>query len=114
MIISNYVAVDLARMLIIYLYGGMYADVDTLVNSRDFEEVFTDRTKMCLPIYMDTNFAQSLLCSSPRNKVYLDIVKAMSVYRMKSNNGEPLERQRGWSYRNDLFSMGRKFLTDAP
>mmetsp|Transcript_5906 Transcript_5906/g.13517 ORF Transcript_5906/g.13517 Transcript_5906/m.13517 type:complete len:875 (-) Transcript_5906:221-2845(-) len=97
---------DLARMLIMYFFGGVYADVDTLVNSRDLDEVFTDQTKMCLPIYMGSNFQQSLLCSSPGNKIYLDIVKAMSAHRMKSNNGHPLERRGGWSHRNDLFSMG--------
>ena len=108
---------DLARMLIIYIHGGMYVDVDAIVNPRNFDEVFTPTVKMCLPSFLSTNFAQSLLCSSPGNFLYLRTIREMSSIRMGSSKGDgsdeggveyrpPLERREGWASRTGLFSMG--------
>ena len=84
---------DLARMLIIWYYGGLYVDADSLTNARDFDKVFHPTIKMCLPIYLNINFAQSIVCSSPRNQLYMDMIKGMSAHRMKSNHGRPIERK---------------------
>jgi len=97
---------DLARMLIMYFHGGMYVDMDTMVNARNFDEIFHSTIRMCLPIFMESNFAQSTLCASPKNKLYLKIINAMSKHRMTSNKGQPLERRGGWSRKEELFSMG--------
>lgn len=97
---------DLARMLIMWYSGGLYVDADALRNPRDFNKVFGPTVKMCLPIYIDINFAQSLACSSPKNQLYMKMIKEMSKYRMKSNKGNPIERRGGWAKRNDLFAMG--------
>lgn len=106
-------------MLIIYLHGGMYVDVDAIVNPRNFDEVFTPTVKMCLPSFLSTNFAQSLLCSSPGNFLYLKTIREMSAIRMGTPKSEgkdkdkdgaeyrpPLERREGWASRQGLFSMG--------
>eukprot|EP00571_Detonula_confervacea_P004866 CAMPEP_0172319000 /NCGR_PEP_ID=MMETSP1058-20130122/36461_1 /TAXON_ID=83371 /ORGANISM="Detonula confervacea, Strain CCMP 353" /LENGTH=423 /DNA_ID=CAMNT_0013033937 /DNA_START=176 /DNA_END=1444 /DNA_ORIENTATION=+ len=97
---------DLARMLIIWYHGGMYVDADALINPKQFDKVFLPTIKMCLPIYLDINFAQSILCSSPKNQLYLEMIKQMSKRRMTSNKGGPLERRDGWATTNALFSMG--------
>ena len=97
---------DLARMLIIWYYGGLYVDADSLTNARDFNKVFHPTIKMCLPIYLNINFAQSIVCSSPKNQLYMDMIKGMSLHRMKSNHGKPIERKGGWASTNSLFSMG--------
>ena len=91
---------DLARMLIIWYYGGLYTDADSLINPRNFDKVFfpdeyttvtssitTTSIKMCLPIYLDVNFAQSIVCSSQRNNLYMKMIRSMSQIRMTSNNG---------------------------
>mmetsp|Transcript_14458 Transcript_14458/g.31439 ORF Transcript_14458/g.31439 Transcript_14458/m.31439 type:complete len:154 (+) Transcript_14458:303-764(+) len=61
---------------------------------------------MCLPIYLDVNFAQSIVCSSPRNRLHAEIVRQMSRHRMTSNGGGPLERRGGWASSDALFAMG--------
>lgn len=97
---------DLARMLIMWYYGGMYVDADALDNPKQFDQVFHSTVKMCLPIYLDINFSQSLVCSSPGNQLYLTMIKQMSKHRMTSNDGGPLERRDGWARREALFDMG--------
>jgi len=97
---------DLARMLLMWYEGGMYVDVDSLIN-RNFDEVFTANIKMCISIYDTDNFSQSIVCSSPKNKLFLQIIRAMSNKRMTGGpNGGPLERKGGWAKGGDLFSMG--------
>ena len=109
---------DLARMLIIWYYGGLYVDADSLINPRNFDKVFfpdeyttvtssitTTSIKMCLPIYLDVNFAQSIVCSSPSNNLYMKMIRSMSQIRMTSNNGKPIERRDGWASTNSLFGM---------
>jgi len=110
---------DLARMLIIWYHGGLYADADSLINPRNFDNVFfpdeyttvtssitTTSIKICLPVYLDVNFAQSIVCSSPGNNLYMKMIRSMSQIRMTSNNGKPIERRDGWASTNSLFSMG--------
>ncbi len=89
-----------------WYYGGMYVDVDQMINPRNFDDVFKPTIKMCLPIHQAVNFAQSLLCSSPKNELFLEVVKEMSNYRMHANNGNPVERRDGWATSASLFSMG--------
>lgn len=97
---------DIARLLIIWYEGGMYYDVDSLVNVKDLSQVFGPTIKMCLPIYTDVNFAQSATCSSPKNQVYIEMIQQMSEHRMKSNKGGGIERRGGWAKASALFSMG--------
>ena len=84
----------------------MYVDVDSLINPRGFDEVFLTTVKMCLPTYFEVNFAQSNVCSSPKNRLYIDIINQMSEHRMKSNDGGGFERRGGWASRSDLFAIG--------
>mmetsp|Transcript_4834 Transcript_4834/g.8695 ORF Transcript_4834/g.8695 Transcript_4834/m.8695 type:complete len:194 (+) Transcript_4834:160-741(+) len=103
-------------MLIMWYYGGLYVDADALQNPKDFTQTFSSSptsspstVKLCLPIYLRVNFAQSILCSSPHNELHYEIIKSMSHHRMKSNrngNGQPLKRIGGWAHSNELFSMG--------
>ncbi len=84
----------------------MYVDADALQNPKNFAEVFRPSVKMCLPIYLDVNFAQSIACSSPNNNLHLNIIREMSKHRTTSNKGGPIERRDGWARSEALFSMG--------
>mgnify|MGYP001119492759 CR=1 FL=1 len=84
----------------------MYVDVDSLINSRDFDKVFLTTVKMCLPTNVEINFAHSHFCSSPKNRLYIDIINQMSEHRMKSNGGTPIERRGGWASKQALFANG--------
>ncbi|KAL3797968.1 hypothetical protein HJC23_013206 [Cyclotella cryptica] len=97
---------DLARILLLYLEGGVYVDADRLV-SLPMSRILTETTKLCLPTFNDVNFCQDLQCTSPGNELYLSIVRAMSQRRMMGGeNGKPLERRRGWVRGGELFEMG--------
>ena len=96
---------DLARILVLYLEGGFYVDADRLV-SLPMTRVLSENTKLCLPTFNDVNFCQDLQCTSPKNKLFWGIIQAMSQRRMKSNNGKPLERRKGWIRGGELFEMG--------
>lgn len=97
---------DIARLLLMYLEGGFYIDADRLI-SIPMDRVVQSTTKLCLPTYDDINFCQDLMCTSPKNELFLDMIRDCSYIRMKTGpNGGPLERQKGWSKASDLFEMG--------
>ncbi|KAL7481931.1 hypothetical protein ACHAW6_007650 [Cyclotella cf. meneghiniana] len=96
---------DLARILLLYLEGGFYVDADRLV-SLPMSRVAGENTRLCLPTFNDVNFCQDLLCTSPGNELYLNIVRGMSRRRMEGRDGRPLERRRGWVRGGELFEMG--------
>jgi hypothetical protein len=55
----------------------------------------------------DSNFMQDIMCSSPHNLLYREVIKAQSKKRLTGGkDGEPLERRGGWATTDDLFSMG--------
>lgn len=97
---------DLARLLLIYTQGGLYLDVDRVVNVK-LDDLFRQNTRMCLPTVYDTNFMQDIQCSSPKNKVFLEAIQAQTKIRMTGGRGgRPLERRGGWARTEDLFAMG--------
>jgi hypothetical protein len=91
----------------------MYVDADALVNPRDFNTVFGTTHKMCLPTNVDINFHHAIICSSPKNRLHIDIINQMSEQRMKSNGGGPIERKDGWASARALFSMGPPLFNHA-
>jgi len=90
---------DIARLLLLYLEGGIYIDADKLVN-RPVKDVLSPNARLCLPTHFDVNFCQDLMCSPPENDLFLDMIRASSVERL------PLERREGWSRGGALFDMG--------
>ena len=97
-------------MLLMWYEGGMYVDVDSLIN-KNFDKVFTPSIKMCISIFDVDNFSQSIVCSSPQNKMFLQIIREMSKIRMTGGpGGGPLERRGGWATGGSLFGMGPPVL----
>lgn len=97
---------DIARLLLMYLDGGFYLDADRLI-SIPMDRVVTENTKLCLPTHDDVNFCQDLQCTSPKNHLFLNMIRDCSNIRMKGGpNAGPLERRKGWSKGGALFDMG--------
>ncbi|KAL7504811.1 hypothetical protein ACHAXN_005596 [Cyclotella atomus] len=97
---------DIARLLLMYLEGGFYLDADRLI-SIPMDNVVRDSTRLCLPTFDDANFCQDLQCTSPKNELFLNMIRDCSKIRMTSGpNGGPLERRKGWSKGGALFDMG--------
>lgn len=97
---------DIARLILMYTQGGFYLDADRLV-SIPMSKIVQENTKLCLPTYDDVNFCQDLQCTSPKNELFLAMIRDCSNIRMKKGpNGGPLERRKGWSRGGALFDMG--------
>lgn len=97
---------DLARLILMYTQGGLYMDVDRVVNVK-LDTLLLPNTRMCLPTMYDSNFMQDIMCSSPLNSLYREVIKAQSKKRLTGGkDGKPLDRRGGWATTDDLFSMG--------
>ena len=58
--------IDLFRLLIIYDTGGIWMDIDRLVN-KNLSNIVTSKTKLLLPIWQNKDFAQDCFGSFPKN-----------------------------------------------
>ena len=81
----NVMKADLWRYCIIYKYGGIYADVDTILNS-DID-IFTDKKDKQLVIVPenDTHFCQWVF-SAPSGSPFLKEIIDLLVERIKTND----------------------------
>ncbi|KAL7530448.1 hypothetical protein ACHAXR_003506 [Thalassiosira sp. AJA248-18] len=90
---------DIARLLLMYTEGGFYIDVDRLINKR-MEDVIQPNTRLCLPTQNDITFCQDLMCTSPKNELFLATIREASNMRI------PQKRRKGWCKGGQLFEMG--------
>ena len=90
---------DVARLLLMFMEGGLYLDADRLV-SKKIDDVIKSNTRLCLPTHDDINFSQDLQCTSKGNDMFLAMIKEASTIRV------PLERRRGWIKGGNLFDLG--------
>ena len=97
---------DLARLVLMYTEGGFYLDVDRLVNKR-IEDVIQPNTRLCLPTSNDANFCQDLMCTAPKNELFLSIIRDATNMRL------PLKRRKGWCKGGALFEMVRYAQCDV-
>ena len=68
---------DFIRYIIMYLYGGIYYDLDSSINSSICNII--DRNKDNI-LFVDNNynFEQWILISKPKNIIYLEVIKEMT------------------------------------
>ena len=90
---------DIARLLLMYTEGGIYLDADRLI-SKKIDDVIYPNTRMCLPTHEDANFCQDLICTSPRNQLFLSMIRGASTVRLQK------ERRKGWVDGGSLFDLG--------
>ena len=96
---------DVVRVILMYQVGGIYMDLDWLINV-PFDDVVGQSAKLVLLSNQDHHFMQDIMISSPNNRLYLDVLKRMSWQRMHGHDGTPLPRKQGWLSREGLFSLG--------
>ncbi|KAL3894403.1 MAG: hypothetical protein SGARI_007751 [Bacillariaceae sp.] len=97
---------DIARVLLMHMVGGIYIDLDRLVNI-PLDEVVSNESKMVLLSNKDHHFMQDIMISSKGNELYRIVLEKMTDRRLHGgpNNG-PLPRKGGWLSRESLFSLG--------
>lgn len=93
---------DAYRLLMIFQTGGLYGDIDRVMNKKlDFINVGT--TKMILPTYYDINFAQDLFGSSKGNKLILNVFLNQNKQRIT------MPRKEGWLKSSDHLILTHEF-----
>jgi hypothetical protein len=95
---------DVFRLLIIYEVGGLYTDVDKLVNV-PLEDVIATGTRMLLPTYFNVNFAQDLMCSAPSNRLFLHAIQRQVELR------KTMKRKQGWLSSESIYALGPALWT---
>jgi len=88
---------DAFRLILIYQVGGIYSDIDRVMNVNLDDIINPDTTKMILPTYYDVNFCQDLFGSSPGNEMILNVFKKQNEKRLT------LPRKNGWIKSSDLI-----------
>ena len=86
---------DAFRLILIYQVGGLYSDIDRVMNVNLDDIINPDTTKMVLPTYFDINFCQDLFGSSPGNEMILNVFKKQNEKRLT------LPRKNGWLKSSD-------------
>lgn len=109
---------DIARVVMMYMIGGIYIDLDRPVN-RPLDEIIhssssdsgnddsSHSTKMVLVTNKDHHFMQDIMISSPGNVLYREVLERMTQKRLYGgpNNG-PMQRKGGYLSHRDLFQLG--------
>ena len=83
--------IDLWRILKIYNEGGIYIDIDRLVNI-SLDKIITNNVKCILPMHYDIDFAQDIMISCSKNIIYKRTIE-LNLQR----------RKEGWT---DVLSLG--------
>jgi Glycosyltransferase sugar-binding region containing DXD motif len=101
---------DIARILLMYTVGGIYIDLDRIVNI-PLDEIIspTNSTRLMLVTNKDQHFMQDVMISSPGNNLYKLVLERMSHRRLHGHadgSGQPLQRIGGWLSRESLYSLG--------
>ncbi|KAL3932007.1 MAG: hypothetical protein SGPRY_000879 [Prymnesium sp.] len=77
---------DLWRHLVMCREGGLYVDLDRLVN-RPLSEVLPNGSRMLLASFQSLeDFSQDLLCSAPRNPLHCAVVEKHLQLRARCQN----------------------------
>eukprot|EP00527_Entomoneis_sp_CCMP2396_P009907 CAMPEP_0198138480 /NCGR_PEP_ID=MMETSP1443-20131203/1887_1 /TAXON_ID=186043 /ORGANISM="Entomoneis sp., Strain CCMP2396" /LENGTH=368 /DNA_ID=CAMNT_0043800271 /DNA_START=74 /DNA_END=1180 /DNA_ORIENTATION=+ len=93
---------DAFRLIRIYETGGLYVDIDRVMNVA-LSEVIGENTKLVIPTYYNINFAQDLFGSSPKNDLILNVFKRQCKLR------EQYPRRNGWIRSSDHMSLVHTF-----
>jgi len=91
---------NIARLILLYTEGGFYMDADKLVSNHMDDVIQPTVTRMCLPTNHDVNFCHDVMCTSPKNELFLFIIQEASNFRLR------LKRRKGWIEGGALSELG--------
>jgi hypothetical protein len=83
----------------IYQTGGLYVDIDRVMNVKLNDIINVQTTKLVVPTHYDINFAQDLFGSSPGNNLILNVLKRQCEKR------KTYPRQKGWLKSSDHMTL---------
>jgi mannosyltransferase OCH1-like enzyme len=93
---------DIARLFILYKYGGIYADMDYMVYKNFFDELPQDKVSIPESPYKENEFMQNaLMCSPPKHNFWLlalDFCYKTKDYYVFEATGPMLLTRTYWKY----------------
>ena len=90
---------DVFRLHIMYTHGGLYTDIDRVMNVR-YHTVLPHGARLVLPTNYDSNFMQDNFGSSRGNRLFKCMLDQQSMLRSK------MERRRGWLSTGSIMRLG--------
>jgi hypothetical protein len=90
---------DAFRLLLMYTLGGVYIDLDRVVNI-PFRHVILNKTRLLLPTHYDVNFAQDIMATAPGNRLFLHAFNTQHGLRTT------FKRRKGWIRSKDIMLTG--------
>ena len=94
---------DAFRLLKIYEQGGMYVDIDRVMNVKLNEVIDVKQVKLTLATYYDINFTNDLFGSSPGNKIIID------AFKKQQHKRKGFKRKKGWITSSDQMKLVRTY-----
>lgn len=85
----NICRIDIARPMILYKYGGIYADLDVLCN-RDFYDQLPEGVSIVESSHHHEIFQNSMMMSDPGNEIWIDLLNHCYEEMMYSPKNDEL------------------------
>jgi len=96
---------DAFRLLKIYEQGGIYVDIDRVMNVNLNEVIDVKQVKLILATYYDINFTNDLFGSSPGNKIIID------AFKKQQHKRKGFKRRQGWITSLDQMELVRTYTS---
>jgi len=90
---------DAFRLMKIYEMGGLYVDIDRVMNVHLNQVIDVTKVKLVLATHYDINFTNDLFGSSPKNDLILEAFRKQCLMR------ETFERKKGWIKVGDQMDL---------
>jgi len=90
----------------IYEQGGIYVDIDRVMNVKLNDVIDVKKVKLVLATYYDINFTNDLFGSSPGNKIIID------AFKKQQHKRKGFKRKRGWITSSDQMDLVRTYTSN--
>lgn len=75
---------DLWRLVKMYFEGGVYIDLDRMVNT-PFNDIIKDNVKCILPTCRNSDFSHDIMITAPQNPIFEKAIQLVLTRRMNGN-----------------------------
>ena len=96
---------DAFRLLKIYEQGGIYVDIDRVMNVILNDVIDIKKVKLVLATYYDINFTNDLFGSSPGNKIIID------AFKKQQHKRKGFKRRQGWITSKNQMELVRTYTS---
>lgn len=108
---------DFGRYLLLYLYGGIYIDVDIIPGNKSFDSIFVNNKSIITGSGGHSGVSQSFIISKPKHPLFKDIIEHIRsshkriwyeffdvLYVERTTGGSAYKKFIG-KYRSDVYQL---------